>query len=207
MTMSFRKQWAKLKEKVYRHRLVESDAKRSIPLQMRVLLKSQGITQEGLAARAGLTQGAISRALNPNYGNLSINTIVRIAAGLDVAFIGRFVPFSELVRNHEELSEEVLADVPTFEEEDAVFEKPQEAAVQHPLYGCVVLRTDGAILVQGTSIAGIGSPTLSLETAMNIKSMDIFQVSKMKDEANNHVIPFPNVQMPDAGQRRQLKVA
>lgn len=121
MTMSFRKAWQKLKEKMYRHRLVEADAKRSIPFQMRALLKKQGITQGQLAERAGLTQGAVSRALNPNYGNLSMNTIVRIAAGFDVAFIGRFVPFSELVRNHEELSEEALADVPTFEEEDAAF--------------------------------------------------------------------------------------
>jgi transcriptional regulator with XRE-family HTH domain len=111
--------WKKLaKSKKYREEFVAAQVKRGIPFQARALLKSrEGWTQEILAERSGLTQGVVSRALNPNYGNLTLNTIIRIAAGFDVAFIGRFVPFSELENWFENMSEET-AQVLAFEEED-----------------------------------------------------------------------------------------
>jgi transcriptional regulator with XRE-family HTH domain len=111
--------WRKLaKSKKYREEFVSAQLKRGIPFQARAILKSrEGWTQETLAEKSGLTQGVISRALNPNYGNLTLNTIIRIAAGFDVAFIGRFVPFSELEKWFQNMSEESLQ-VPTFEEEE-----------------------------------------------------------------------------------------
>jgi transcriptional regulator with XRE-family HTH domain len=110
--------WRKFaKSKKYREEFVAAHVKRGIPFQARAMLKSrEGWTQETLAERSGLTQGAISRALNPNYGNLTLNTIIRIAAGFDVAFIGKFVPFSELEKWFESMDEESVQ-VPTFEEE------------------------------------------------------------------------------------------
>jgi transcriptional regulator with XRE-family HTH domain len=119
--------WGKLaKSKRYREEFVAAQVKRGIPFQARALLKArEGWTQETLAERAGLTQGVVSRALNPNYGNLTLNTIIRIAAGFDVAFIGRFVPFSELENWFANMSEETVQ-VPTFEEEQA---KRQSEAV------------------------------------------------------------------------------
>jgi hypothetical protein len=56
-----------------------------------------------------------------------------VAAGLDVAFIGVFVPFSKLVDSYGKLTEEHLADVQTFVEEDAEIaaldREPDAAAV------------------------------------------------------------------------------
>ena len=123
MTSTFKSFWQKLRDKTYREYFVEADVKRGIPFQMRALLKKKGWSQQQLAAHSGLTQGAVSRALNPNYGNLSLNTIIRIAAGFDVAFLGVFVPFSELVRKHERLSEEESANLASFNEEDAFLEE------------------------------------------------------------------------------------
>lgn len=111
--------WEKLRDKSYREHFVDAQVKRAIPFQIRSIMKARGLSQEQLASLAKLTQGVVSRAASPKYGNLTLNTIVRIAAGLDVAFIGRFVPFSELVRYYENLSEE-LGNVPTFMDEDAV---------------------------------------------------------------------------------------
>jgi hypothetical protein len=37
----------------------------------------------------------ISRAEDTNYGTLSFKTVIAIANGFDVAFVGRFVPFSQ----------------------------------------------------------------------------------------------------------------
>lgn len=110
--------WGKLAVKAYRERFVSAQAKRAIPAQIRALIERAGITQGELAERAGITQGVISRAANPNYGNLTLNTIIRIAAGLDVAFVGQFVPFSELARWFLAFSDERLGSIPTFEQEN-----------------------------------------------------------------------------------------
>ena len=122
---AFSQLWKKLaKSKRYREEFVAAQVKRGIPFQVRALLKKKGLSQEVLAERAGLTQGVVSRAANPDYGNLTLNTIVRIAAGFDVAFIGKFVPFSELGKWFTDLSEDSL-DLKSFEEEDAELQREE----------------------------------------------------------------------------------
>ncbi len=102
--------WQKFsRSQSYREAFVSAQLKRGIPAQIRVLLKQRGWSQSDLAERSGLTQGAISRAADPDYGNLTLNNILKIAAGFDVAFVGKFVPFSELAKWHDTLSEESLA--------------------------------------------------------------------------------------------------
>ena len=110
--------WDKLRDKDYREHFVAAQIRRFIPFQIRAIMKKRGISQTLLAEQSGLTQGVISRVSNPSYGKMTINTIVRIAAGLDMAFIGRFVPFSELDRYYRTLSEDAVSDIATFEEED-----------------------------------------------------------------------------------------
>lgn len=115
---TFKRLWEKLVAggKRYREQFVAAQAKRTIPFQIRALMKKQKLSQQQLAERSGLSQGVISRAANPAYGNLSLNTLIRIAAGFDVAFVGRFVPFSELGRWLDNLNDESFA-VDSFEEE------------------------------------------------------------------------------------------
>ncbi|MBL8232568.1 MAG: helix-turn-helix transcriptional regulator, partial [Bryobacterales bacterium] len=112
--------WRKLREKPYREQFAATQVKSGIPFQIRAIMKNRGLSQEDLAARAGLTQGVVSRAANPSYGNLTLNTILRIAAGLDVAFVGYFVPFSELANWYTTLSERDICPA-TFAEEDAQY--------------------------------------------------------------------------------------
>lgn len=109
--------WQKLSNKEYRANFAALQLKRGVPFQIRAILKKRQWTQGQLAERAGLTQGAISRAQNPDYGNLTINTISRIAAGFDVAFVGRFVLFSDLVDWFENLSEEKSGSIEPFQKE------------------------------------------------------------------------------------------
>jgi transcriptional regulator with XRE-family HTH domain len=78
------------------------------------------MSQEELAEKANLTQGVISRAEDSDYGNLATNTILKVADGLDCAFVGRFVPFSELDDWFLNLSEDAVK-VPSFDEEDRLF--------------------------------------------------------------------------------------
>lgn len=109
--------WGQLAEsKEFREEFSALQLKRGVAFQIRALLKQRGWTQSELAEHANLTQGVVSRAQSPDYGNLTINTINRIAAGFDVAFLGRFVPFSELVEWFEKLSEDSVR-VESFENE------------------------------------------------------------------------------------------
>ena len=116
---AFEQLWSKFaRSKKYREEFVAAQVKRGIPFQIRAMLRSSGLPQDEIASRAGLTQGVVSRAANPDYGNLTLNTLIRIAAGFDVAFIGKFVPFSELGRWFIDLSKESV-NVKSFGQEDS----------------------------------------------------------------------------------------
>lgn len=108
--------WHKFKNKKFRDAFVASQFKRSIPFQIAAVRKKLGWSQEDLADAAKLTQGVVSRAENPDYGNLTFNTVLRIASGLDVAVIIEFVPFSRLLHVFENRSEDSAPVV--FEKED-----------------------------------------------------------------------------------------
>jgi transcriptional regulator with XRE-family HTH domain len=119
---TFNEVWNKLKRsKKYRESFVFSLFKRTVPFQIRSLRKQRGWSQEELAMKSAITQGVVSRAEDDDYGNLTINTICRIAAGFDVAFMGKFVPFTELDRWFITLSEK-SAQVPSFDVENAALE-------------------------------------------------------------------------------------
>lgn len=112
--------WAKLStSKKYRESYALAFLKRSVAFQIKTLRKKHCASQAELAEAAGITQGVVSRAEDQDYGNLTFNTVGRIAGGLDMAFIGQFVPFSDLAKFSINLSEEQFANLPTFEEEDA----------------------------------------------------------------------------------------
>jgi transcriptional regulator with XRE-family HTH domain len=111
--------WRKLaKDKRYREEYALAMLKRMIPYQTRAIRRKREWSQVQLARAAGVTQGVISRAEDPDYGNLTLTTIGKIAAGYDLAAIVKFVPFSELVRQSETSSEREFANLPTFEQEN-----------------------------------------------------------------------------------------
>lgn len=110
--------WSKLDDRDYRKAFLIGQFKRMVPFQIQILRKQRGWSQEQLAEESGLTQGVISRAEDPDYGNLTINTVLRIANGFDVAFIGKFAPYGELEDWFGGLSEKMY--VPNFDEENAI---------------------------------------------------------------------------------------
>ncbi len=118
---TFKNVWNKLSDRVYRRSFAATQFKRLVPFQIRSLRKNRGWSQGQLAENSRLTQGVISRAEDSDYGNLTINTILRIADGFDVAFIGKFIPYSELDDWFIGLSEDEVK-IPSFEEEDKLFQ-------------------------------------------------------------------------------------
>ncbi len=112
----------------YRSEFVAAHAKHVLPIQIQELLKQHGLTQTELAAQADLSQGTVSRAADLEYGNLTINTCVRVAAGFDVAFICGFVPFSRFIEWADKSAG--IVDAPTFDEEFGDAAAQREVAAQ-----------------------------------------------------------------------------
>ncbi|GEM_PF-1176707 len=107
----------KLQDKAYRDAFVNERVKTLVPIQINTLRKQKRKSQKELAKLANTKQSAISRAENPNYGNLSINTLLDIAHGLDVGLLIKFAPFTRLLTEFEDLAPEALF-VKDFESEE-----------------------------------------------------------------------------------------
>jgi transcriptional regulator with XRE-family HTH domain len=117
------------RSKEYRAEFVVAHAKHSVPLQIQELLEQQELTQTELARRADVTQGTVSRAADPSYGNLTLNTLVRLAAGFDVALICAFVPFSRFIKWIDDTAGDIR--IPKFAQEYAESgEQHQRATAQ-----------------------------------------------------------------------------
>ncbi len=128
--------WDRLsKSKRYRAQFVSSTARRAFAFQLRAIMKKRDISQERLAELCGLTQGVISRAADPNYGKLTVTVKAKIAGGLDMAYLGILVPFSDAEKWLSSLSEESVQ-VATFEEENL------SSAIDLPALGSSVQALD-----------------------------------------------------------------
>ena len=112
-----------LRDRDYRHSYVASHITEGLALQIRALRESRPWTQVQLGDRAGMSQVAISRLEDPDYGRFTLNTLRRLAQAFDVALIVRFAPFSELVDWTLGLSPEALSP-PDFEHDAALTPRP-----------------------------------------------------------------------------------
>jgi transcriptional regulator with XRE-family HTH domain len=97
--------WKKFERKAYRDAFVGAHISNTVASQIVKLRENEGWTQTQLADRAGMKQSRISALEDPNYENIEIRTLRRIASAFDIALMVRFVPFSELARWSANLSE------------------------------------------------------------------------------------------------------
>jgi len=98
-----------LSSKLFRKAYVWEHLKRSIPFQIRTMRDERGWSQERAAKELGKTQSIISRLESPAYGKVSLQTLVDIAEGFDVGLLIKFVPFSRLVAEYEDVSASALS--------------------------------------------------------------------------------------------------
>jgi transcriptional regulator with XRE-family HTH domain len=133
-----------------------------IPAQIRILRKQRGWSQTDLAKQSDLTQGVISRAEDQDYGNLTVNTLVRIAGGFDCAFVGRFVPFSEFAGWYNGLENDQSFEVPSFADDTDPIRETAEVQIGNNSYRQAVSmesRIGSAISsASAAATASIGSP-------------------------------------------------
>ena len=116
-----------LRSKKYRDAYVASQIRMALPFQIRALRKERGLSQGDLAVLTGMAQPRISEIEKPGERRLNIETLLRVASGLDVGLQIRFVPFSEIVDSSERFDPDNFH-VPSFDDELAKLEKKHAAA-------------------------------------------------------------------------------
>lgn len=95
---------------------LEAAVEQGVAWQIRVNRQKRSMSQDTLAALIGTGQSAISRAEDPDYGGHSLDTLVKIAHAFDCALLVKFVAYSQLAADSEDLSPEALY-APTFNQE------------------------------------------------------------------------------------------
>lgn len=87
----------KLQDWKYREAYIRASINVNLPSQIRALRLKQEMTQKGLADASKMLQPRISAMEKPGAVKFNIETLVRVAAGLGVGLIVKFVPISEMV--------------------------------------------------------------------------------------------------------------
>ena len=88
--------WKKMRNKEYRDSFVAAHTSNTISAQINSMRQARGWTQGELANRSGMRQPRISALEDPDFENIEIATLQRLASAFDVALSVRFVPFSEI---------------------------------------------------------------------------------------------------------------
>jgi transcriptional regulator with XRE-family HTH domain len=106
----------KLKSKSYRDAYVAEHVRTGIAYQIRALRAQRGWSQKRLAEEMGKPQSVVSRLEDPDYGKVSIQTVLDGAAAFDVALLVQYISFPEFLRRTRDVSPEALR-VDSFDEQ------------------------------------------------------------------------------------------
>jgi transcriptional regulator with XRE-family HTH domain len=99
---------------VYEH------VRNGVPFQIRALRKDRDWSQAELAEAASTSRTVITRIEDPNYGKLTLKTLLEIASAFEVALLVKFVPFSRLVREYEDVSSVALSAKSVSDKDEAI---------------------------------------------------------------------------------------
>jgi transcriptional regulator with XRE-family HTH domain len=133
MSLLSRKTIAKklLESKKFRETYVFEQIKRHIPFQVRTMRTERDWSQAKAGEAIGKPQNVVSRLESPAYGKLTLQTLLDIAHGFDVGLVIKFVPFSRLVKEYEDVSFEALSAESVSDEKEA--EKIKKWALGEPM--------------------------------------------------------------------------
>jgi transcriptional regulator with XRE-family HTH domain len=95
-------------KKKYRDAFVGAFVRQGIAMQIQLLRKREPWSQKKLGEITGKKQNAITRLEDPSYGKFTITTLLELAKAFDVALSVKFIPFSELERQSQNLSPDAL---------------------------------------------------------------------------------------------------
>jgi transcriptional regulator with XRE-family HTH domain len=103
-----RKLLERLRRKPYREAYVSEHVRTGVSYQVRALRAARGWAQRTLAQKMGKPQSVVSRLENPDYGKLSLQTLLEVGAAFDVALLIQYVSFPEFIRRTRDVSPEAM---------------------------------------------------------------------------------------------------
>lgn len=117
-TISARSQLlSSLRDSEYRYEFVKERVRSSVALQIRALrAQRNNMTQKELGDAIGMAQTWVSRLENPDYGKMTVATLLRLAEAFDTDLEIKFRPFSRTIDTLPQQGPDYY-DVPGFEEE------------------------------------------------------------------------------------------
>jgi transcriptional regulator with XRE-family HTH domain len=118
----------KLKSKSYRDAYVAEHVRTGISYQIRALRAQRGWSQKRLAEEMGKPQSVVSRLEDPDYGKVSIQTVLDGAAAFDVALLVQYISFPEFLRRTRDVSPEALR-VDSFDEQQLLPTTPNVVTI------------------------------------------------------------------------------
>lgn len=95
---------------------MEGAVEQYVAWQIKANRLARGLSQDDLARLIDSGQSAISRLEDPEYGRHSIDTLMKLASAFDCALSVKFISFSQLALDSEDLSTARM-EVPSFEDE------------------------------------------------------------------------------------------
>ena len=98
-----------VESKAFRDGYVFEHVRNGLAFQLRGIRDALGWSQAKMGQEVGKPQNVISRLEDPNYGRPNLQTLLEIASGLGMGLLVKFVPFSRLVQEYEDVSPEALA--------------------------------------------------------------------------------------------------
>jgi transcriptional regulator with XRE-family HTH domain len=97
------------KSKAYRDAYVGEHVRAFIAYQIQAIRDRMGLSQAAFADRVGMKQSVISRIENPNYGKVTVQTLLHIALALDVGLLIRFCAYPDFLPMTADVSPKALA--------------------------------------------------------------------------------------------------
>lgn len=106
------RQWLEKRKKwhdsEYRQSYMEAAIEQGVAWQIKINREHRSLSQKELALRIGSAQSAISRAEDPSYGRHRLETLVKVANAFDCALQVKFIPYSQLAKDSDDLSPNAL---------------------------------------------------------------------------------------------------
>jgi transcriptional regulator with XRE-family HTH domain len=99
-----KKLFEKLQKRSYRQAYLAEHVRRGISYQIRALRGQRKWNQGEFSKRLGKPQSVVSRLEDPNYGKVTIQTLLEIADIFDVALQVRFVTYSSFIQQTRDIS-------------------------------------------------------------------------------------------------------
>lgn len=88
----------------YRHAYMDAAVEQGVAWQIKINRERRNLTQTELAEGIGTKQSCISRAEDPSYGRHNLETLMKIAHVFDCALQVKFIPYSQLAKDSNDLS-------------------------------------------------------------------------------------------------------